>query len=150
LIIGVVLCFSLADRMSFDNLNHWLTDIHQLYDQNAVVTLIGNKLDLKNRLITSVEADAAVTDLKQLPKAATTFKKHSIRQLPQICEGISADNQQSKSLIPTILFLELNHQERRHTSKFKLVDPKLKECIIGRQLMLIKLEAFFMITIPSG
>jgi small GTP-binding protein len=56
--IGVLLVFDLADRRTFDDLNHWLTDIHQLCDPNAVVTLIGNKLDLKNRAVTSQEAEA--------------------------------------------------------------------------------------------
>jgi small GTP-binding protein len=44
--IGVILVFDLADRKSFDDLNQWLNDIHALCDPNAVVTLIGNKLDL--------------------------------------------------------------------------------------------------------
>jgi small GTP-binding protein len=56
--IGVLLVFDLADRRTFDDLNQWLTDIHQLCDPNAVVTLIGNKLDLKNRAVTSQEAEA--------------------------------------------------------------------------------------------
>jgi small GTP-binding protein len=56
--IGVILVFDLTDRKSFDELNHWLADIHQLCDPNAVVTLIGNKLDLKaNRSITPGEAE---------------------------------------------------------------------------------------------
>jgi small GTP-binding protein len=57
--IGVVLVFDLTDRKSFEDLNQWLTDIHQLCDPNAVVTLIGNKLDLKgSRSVTAAEAEA--------------------------------------------------------------------------------------------
>jgi small GTP-binding protein len=56
--IGVILVFDLTDRKSFDELNQWLEDIHQLCDPNAVVTLIGNKLDLRaSRSITSGEAE---------------------------------------------------------------------------------------------
>ena len=57
--IGVILVFDLTDRKSFDDLNQWLNDIHALCDPNAVVTLIGNKLDLTDqRTITSSEAEA--------------------------------------------------------------------------------------------
>jgi small GTP-binding protein len=57
--IGVVLVFDLSDRKSFDDLNQWLVDIHALCDPNAVVTLIGNKLDLADqRKVTSNEAEA--------------------------------------------------------------------------------------------
>jgi small GTP-binding protein len=56
--VGVILVFDITDRKSFDDLNHWLTDVHQLCDPNAVVTLIGNKLDLKSqRSITAPEAE---------------------------------------------------------------------------------------------
>jgi small GTP-binding protein len=56
--IGVILVFDLTERKSFDDLNQWLVDIHALCDPNAVVTLIGNKLDLaENRTITSKEAE---------------------------------------------------------------------------------------------
>jgi small GTP-binding protein len=60
--IGVILVFDLTDRKSFDDLNQWLTDVHALCDPNAVVTLIGNKLDLTdNRKITSTEAESFAT-----------------------------------------------------------------------------------------
>jgi small GTP-binding protein len=56
--MGVILVFDLTERKSFDDLNRWLSDIHQLCDANAVTTLIGNKTDLKNRAITAGEAEA--------------------------------------------------------------------------------------------
>lgn len=56
--IGVILVFDLTERKSFDDLNQWLSDIHALCDPNAVVTLIGNKLDLSSqRTITASEAE---------------------------------------------------------------------------------------------
>jgi small GTP-binding protein len=56
--IGVILVFDLSDRKSFDDLNQWLADIHALCDPNAVVTLIGNKLDLTGqRTVTTSEAE---------------------------------------------------------------------------------------------
>jgi small GTP-binding protein len=57
--IGVVLVFDLTERKSFDDLNQWLVDIHALCDPNAIVTLIGNKLDLaEQRMITPHEAES--------------------------------------------------------------------------------------------
>jgi small GTP-binding protein len=57
--IGVILVFDLSDRKSFDELNQWLVDIHALCDPNAIVTLIGNKLDLADqRKVTSNEAES--------------------------------------------------------------------------------------------
>ena len=57
--IGVILVFDLTDRKSYEDLTGWLNDIHTLCDPNAVVTLIGNKSDLKEqRTITSTEAES--------------------------------------------------------------------------------------------
>ncbi|KAH0791088.1 small GTP-binding protein [Histomonas meleagridis] len=57
--IGVILVFDLTDRKSFEDLTGWLNDIHSLCDPNAVVTLIGNKSDLKDqRAITTTEAES--------------------------------------------------------------------------------------------
>jgi small GTP-binding protein len=56
--IGVLLVFDLSDRNSFEDLSHWLNDVHTLCDPNAVVTLLGNKSDLVNeRAVTVTEAE---------------------------------------------------------------------------------------------
>jgi small GTP-binding protein len=55
--VGVMLVFDLTDRKSFEELAQWLNDVHSLCDPNAIVTLIGNKLDLVDqRVITVTEA----------------------------------------------------------------------------------------------
>jgi small GTP-binding protein len=55
--VGVVLVYDITDRKTFDDLGLWLTDVHQLCDPNAAITLIGNKLDLAHqRAITTGEA----------------------------------------------------------------------------------------------
>jgi small GTP-binding protein len=57
--LGVMLVFDLTDRKSFEDLSQWLTDVHSLCDPNAIVTLIGNKMDLENqRVITVTEAQS--------------------------------------------------------------------------------------------
>ncbi|OHT07669.1 Ras-related protein Rab-4B [Tritrichomonas foetus] len=71
--IGVILIFDLTDRKSYDDLNHWLGDVHTLCDPNAVITLIGNKCDLVDtRVITATEADnfAKVHQLTYLETSA--------------------------------------------------------------------------------
>jgi small GTP-binding protein len=56
--VGVILVFDITDRQSFDDLPLWLADIHILCDANAVIQLIGNKSDLKEkRAVTVIEAD---------------------------------------------------------------------------------------------
>ena len=54
---GVILVFDLTSRKSFDDLTQWMNDVHQHCDQNIVVTLVGNKCDLKDdRCISENEA----------------------------------------------------------------------------------------------
>jgi small GTP-binding protein len=57
--LGVILVFDLSSRQSFDELTHWLGDIHSLCDPNAEVTLVGNKSDLGDvRMVSPTETEA--------------------------------------------------------------------------------------------
>jgi small GTP-binding protein len=57
--IGVLLFFDVSSRKSFDDLTLWLNDIHALCGPNAVITLVGNKLDVvDDRKIMSSEGEA--------------------------------------------------------------------------------------------
>jgi small GTP-binding protein len=57
--VGAIIVFSLTDRLSFDGLNDWLNDIHSLCAPNAIVLMVGNKLDLQEeRVISHNEAIA--------------------------------------------------------------------------------------------
>jgi small GTP-binding protein len=61
--IGVVLVYDITERRSFDELSSWLNDVHQFCDPNAVITLIGNKLDLdEKRAVTNSEAQLFATN----------------------------------------------------------------------------------------
>jgi small GTP-binding protein len=61
--VGVILVYDITDRRSFDDLSSWLTDVHQLCDPNAAVTLVGNKLDLQDqRAVTNAEAQLFATN----------------------------------------------------------------------------------------
>lgn len=57
--VGAVLCFALNDRQSFEDLDGWINDLHQLCATNSVILLVGNKSDLvENRKIMQSEAEA--------------------------------------------------------------------------------------------
>jgi small GTP-binding protein len=57
--LGVLLVFDLTSRQSFEDLTHWLADIHALCDPNAEVTLVGNKSDLADvRAVSPTETEA--------------------------------------------------------------------------------------------
>ncbi|OHT15573.1 Ras-related protein Rab11D [Tritrichomonas foetus] len=56
--VGAVLVFSLTDRKSFEALDDWLNDLQSLCIPNAVILLVGNKVDLKDdRVISNEEAN---------------------------------------------------------------------------------------------
>lgn len=48
---GIMIVFSLTDRHSFDNLDHWLRQIDEIADKNLVKLLVGNKCDSLDRVI---------------------------------------------------------------------------------------------------
>ena len=48
---AILLCFSLADRQSFDNLGHWVDEITK-FDVKGQVYLIGCKSDLESEIPT--------------------------------------------------------------------------------------------------
>jgi small GTP-binding protein len=71
--VGVMLVFDLTERKSFEDLGHWLTEVHALCDPRAVVTLIGNKSDLQERravTVTEAENFAQIHELTYLETSA--------------------------------------------------------------------------------
>lgn len=56
--IGAILVFATNDSDSFDELDEWLNDLHQLAVPNAAILLVGSKSDLEDqRLVTSTTAE---------------------------------------------------------------------------------------------
>jgi small GTP-binding protein len=61
--VGAILVYDITDRRSFDDLNNWLTEVHELCDPNVTLTLIGNKVDLEvQRAVTNAEAQLFAAD----------------------------------------------------------------------------------------
>jgi len=57
--VGAILVFSITDRQSFDDLDHWLNDLQTLCLPNAAILLVGNKIDLvSERVILETEIES--------------------------------------------------------------------------------------------
>lgn len=56
--LGAILVFDITNRRSFDELNIWINDLHNLCAENAYIILVGNKSDLEeDRAISRSEAE---------------------------------------------------------------------------------------------
>ncbi len=53
--IGCLLVYDVSQKSTFDNVKTWYDDIKQYAPSNIVVTLIGNKSDLKDREVSAQE-----------------------------------------------------------------------------------------------
>lgn len=45
---GILLVFDLCERKSFEDLTHWIDQIHEYCPANVAITLVGNKSDKKD------------------------------------------------------------------------------------------------------
>lgn len=73
--IGCVLVYDVTSQSSFNELQYWLTQFRQLANPNAVVFLVGNKIDLEDqRQISSDTAEQFAKDnlLQYLETSAVT------------------------------------------------------------------------------
>jgi small GTP-binding protein len=50
-----ILCYSIENKESFENIEKWLKSVKNLAKSNIKIFLVGNKCDLKNRVITMDE-----------------------------------------------------------------------------------------------
>ncbi|KAG3011041.1 hypothetical protein PC121_g7469 [Phytophthora cactorum] len=60
---GIVLVYDVSDRRSFDNVGYWMNNIRQYssLSQMPAMLLVGNKIDLPNRVVTLEEGQAAAS-----------------------------------------------------------------------------------------
>ena len=52
---GIILCYSITDTKSFDNINKWMAQIKSLAPIDVKVLLVGNKTDLEEERKLSIE-----------------------------------------------------------------------------------------------
>uniref|UniRef100_A0AAV1TAU2 Rab8 family GTPase n=1 Tax=Peronospora matthiolae TaxID=2874970 RepID=A0AAV1TAU2_9STRA len=60
---GIVLVYDVSDRRSFDNVGYWMNNIRQYSSptQMPAMLLVGNKIDLPNRVVALEEGQAAAS-----------------------------------------------------------------------------------------
>ncbi|RLN60568.1 hypothetical protein BBP00_00005909 [Phytophthora kernoviae] len=60
---GIVLVYDVSDRRSFDNVGYWMNNIRQYSSpsQMPAMLLVGNKIDLPNRVVSLEEGQAAAS-----------------------------------------------------------------------------------------
>ncbi|KAJ3446164.1 ras and ef-hand domain-containing protein [Anaeramoeba flamelloides] len=58
---GILLTFSVTDRKSFDNIHSWTEDINKCSDNNISTILVGNKIDLEDRVVSKEEGQEVAT-----------------------------------------------------------------------------------------
>jgi Ras-related protein Rab-8A len=49
--MGIVLCYSVIERESFENISNWMKQINDHADSNVCKLLIGNKSDMEDRRV---------------------------------------------------------------------------------------------------
>ncbi|KAJ3431204.1 ras-related protein rab-4a [Anaeramoeba flamelloides] len=70
------LVYDVNSRKTFNQLNGWLNDSRNLTTPNSIIVLIGNKIDLENRVVSREEGEefASENDLFYLETSAKTGK----------------------------------------------------------------------------
>ena len=54
---GIVLVYDVTNRKSYDDMNYWFNEIYAKCEKSVIVTIIGNKCDLADNVITVEEAN---------------------------------------------------------------------------------------------
>lgn len=55
--VGALVVFDVHDRQSYDAVDVWINDFIQMAAPNAVVLIVGNKIDLPDRTVSQTEAE---------------------------------------------------------------------------------------------
>ncbi len=53
---GIILAYDVTDKKTFDNVDGWINSIKENADSNAEMIIIGNKIDLTDRAVTTDDA----------------------------------------------------------------------------------------------
>jgi small GTP-binding protein len=49
---GILLCFDVTSRQSFDRIHMWMDSIHEAASETVAIVLVGNKNDMNDRVVT--------------------------------------------------------------------------------------------------
>ena len=64
---GILLLYDITKLSSFDNIREWIRDIKEEVDENAILFLIGNKIDLTDKRIISKEKGTELAEEYKIP-----------------------------------------------------------------------------------
>ncbi len=64
---GILLLYDITKLSSFDNIREWIRDIKEEVDENAILFLIGNKIDLSDKRIISKEKGEELAEEYKIP-----------------------------------------------------------------------------------
>mmetsp|Transcript_3860 Transcript_3860/g.5868 ORF Transcript_3860/g.5868 Transcript_3860/m.5868 type:complete len:217 (+) Transcript_3860:157-807(+) len=71
---GAIIVFDITQRMSFENVKRWLTEVRDVAPQDVVTMLVGNKADLKQHRAVSTEEARAFASQEQMNFMETSAK----------------------------------------------------------------------------
>ena len=73
---GILLIFDVTDKDSFKNLSNWLIEIEKNASKNVLKVLIGNKCDLEEKRVISINQGKEFADTYGLKYIETSAKKN--------------------------------------------------------------------------
>jgi len=87
---GVMLVFDVTNRESFDHVLQWLEEFHQFGGQGIPMVLVGNKADLKEKVVVSFDEATALAEQMGCHYVQTSAKSNqsvddAFKQLTELC-----------------------------------------------------------------
>ena len=64
---GILLLYDITKISSFDNIREWIRDIKEEVDENAILFLIGNKIDLSDKRVITKEKGTELAGEYKIP-----------------------------------------------------------------------------------
>ena len=72
---GIIIAYDITDRLTFDNVKHWLEQINQFAANNICKILIGNKCDLEDKRKVSFDEGNALASANHIKFYETSSKE---------------------------------------------------------------------------
>ncbi|KAM4025074.1 ras-related protein Rab-26 [Anomaloglossus baeobatrachus] len=109
---ALLLLYDITNKTSFDNIQAWLTEIHEYAQKDVVIMLLGNKVDSTNERVVKIEDGERLAKEYGVPFMETSAKN-----------GLNVE------LAFTAIAKELKHRSMKlpNEPKFKLHDYVKKE-----------------------
>ena len=100
---GILLMYDISERLTFDDINHWIESIKDIKGDNFPIILLGNKCDLEeeNRKVTKEEGEKLANDngfpfLETSCKEGTNIKESVEILISKIIEKRQLEEKENK------------------------------------------------------